>query len=44
MEAWIRDTAAPRGKRYLTSFSAKLPAADQESRIEAALARKAVAV
>jgi hypothetical protein len=44
LEAWIRDTAAPRGKRYLTSFSSKLPAADQESRIEAALARKAVAV
>jgi hypothetical protein len=44
LEAWIRDTAAPRGKRYLTSFSSHLPAADQESRIDAALARKAVAV
>jgi hypothetical protein len=44
LEAWIRDTAAPRGKRYLTSFSANLPAADQESRINAALQRKAVAV
>lgn len=44
LEAWIRDTAAPRGKRYLTSFSASLPEVDRQSRIEAALARKAVAV
>lgn len=44
LEAWIRDATAPRGKRYLTSFSANLPEVDRQSRIEAALARKAVAV
>jgi hypothetical protein len=42
VEVWRKDSTAPRGKRYLTSFPGRLPQADQQARIDAAL-RKAVA-
>jgi len=43
VEAWLVDGSARRGKRYLTSFSGSLTAAEQAARVQAALQRKAVA-
>lgn len=44
IEAWVPDASTPRGKRYLTSFPASLAVAEQAARVQAAMARKAVAV
>lgn len=44
IEAWVPDASTPRGKRYLTSFPATLAVAEQAARVQAAMARKAVAV
>ena len=44
IEAWVQDASTPRGKRYLTSFPASLAVAEQAARVQAAMARKAVAV
>lgn len=42
VEVWRVDGTARRGKRYLTSFSGALPAAEQSERVRAAIARREV--
>lgn len=42
VEVWQVDASARRGKRYLTSFSGALPAAEQSERVRAAIARREV--
>jgi hypothetical protein len=43
IEAWLVDGGVTRGKRYLTSYSGSLTAAEQAARVQAALSRKMAA-